>query len=655
MRNKTGKYHRNSRQSLERRIGWRISCGLAFAFCVAAASAWAAEEYTLTQGGWALELSPDGCVVRCMDAAGRDLATDLDALRVGVGAAPDEGVWHAADSPLAACAKPNRVENRGDTVVFEYDLTTICPLLVHYEVSFVSVGTLPCIRRTVTLKPVVPPLNQDVALSVGIPIAIKGAAPRVFVPRQDGIGETIDLNADMCWTWPLDGGGHAMVSPAQHLAIPMLTVADNDESIRLTHIADPFFTTSFRLTPDGRNSCDCVYNGSAVALNGPVTRTFWTVIHAGPPEQAVDAWYATALADVPPGPAWLHDVAWQHYDYLSHGGRGWFADIDAVAQRAPAEDRPKIVFTLHGWYDMLGRYTFDIATGRLDDAWTAFPNAAAVKDKGFGTSESVSLTKAAMHERIRYAKDRGFRVALYFADGLTACEGAGLFDESKLIRWGGWVGPDTVGRPYMQNPAHPAVFDWYCAYLKALLTEYGQEIDALVWDETFMIRAGMTAPPSAPEPAYLCGAMMRLVRELTLLTTAARGDLAFLVSDCVGMTTDEKSFWTDVPPYAIMGHGCYQDSHSRPSVWPYGLFPNLRNVLWSCNWSAVTRFDYTAFGVEHYDTPVATSNGWLDDRGFAALTEVQREAVLDLFNKRKMHPQTLRWLDGPAPVFTGLK
>ena len=261
------------------------------------------------------------------------------------------------------------------------------------------------------------------------------------------------------------------------------------------------------------------------------------------------------------------------------------------------------------------------------------------------------MSKAEMHRRIGYAKDRGFRVVLYYADGLTACEGAGPPANDQLLSWGGWQGPDTVGKPYTQNPAHPAVYKWYVDYLKALLAEYGHEIDGFVWDETFMIRAGTIAPAQSPRPAYLAPIFMQLTRELTQVTTAYGKDLAFLASDCQGVPMDEKTRWLDVPPYAIMAHGTYQDSHSDPSAWPYGIFANYRNTLWSCNWQAVTRFDFTQFGVEHYGTPVAVTNGWLDDKGLARLSDAERTAVMQLFKARKDKPQHLQWLSGPAPVF----
>lgn len=48
------------------------------------------------------------------------------------------------------------------------------------------------------------------------------------------------------------------------------------------------------------------------------------------------------------------------------------------------------------------------------------------------------------------------------------------------------------------------------------------------------------------------------------------------------------------------------------------------------------------FGVEHHQTPVATSNGWGDDKGIAPTTEAERDAVMSLFNKRKTQRQVQR-------------
>lgn len=610
-----------------------------------------AKPYELRQGDWTLTVSPEGRIQSVANKAGKELVPEHwnNGVQVILYA---ETLHPYSRIDGIFCMKPDKVEEFDNGVAFEYAGNSKAPARVRQEITFERVGEWPTIKRRVTIAPATPfPSGFDLHVAHSF---MPSAKPDWFVPGVDG--RVIEMGGfDRKWlSWVLTCP--AMKTPeSTTIALPVVSASDPASGLRLTHVADPMATVEFRLEKLPTGTAETLsfaspYHGKQVPLTEPFTRTFWTIIHDGPPERAMDAWYATALADVPAGPGWLHDVALHEYDYLSHGGRGWFEDIDAAEKFVAPADRGKVVFTLHGWYDMLGRYTYDAKSGKLDDEWTAFPNAPAVKDR-FPTSEPVKMSKAEMHRRIRYAKDRGFRVCLYFADGLTACEGAGVFAPDKLVSWGGWQGPDTVGKAYLQNPDHPDVYKWYLDYHRALLEEYGKEIDALVWDETFMFRAGSVAPPEAPRQAYLAPVFIRLVRDLTQATTCYNKDLAFLTSDCQGMTTDDTHRWLDVPPYAIMAHGTYQDSHSRPSVWPYAIFANYRNTVWSCNWQAVTHFDYTRFGVEHYGTPIAITNGWLDDKGIARLDDAQRAAVIELFKQRKDKPQRLSWLTGPAPVF----
>ena len=67
-----------------------------------------------------------------------------------------------------------------------------------------------------------------------------------------------------------------------------------------------------------------------------------------------------------------------------------------------------------------------------------------------------------MHRRIHYAKDKGFRVGIYYADGTNASDGVKeIYDPSKVLHWGGWEGPDTKGKTYAQNPLHPEVREFF--------------------------------------------------------------------------------------------------------------------------------------------------------------------------------------------------
>src|SRR5262249_31338647 len=83
---------------------------------------------------------------------------------------------------------------------------------------------------------------------------------------------------------------------------------------------------------------------------------------------------ALAAPVIPVGPAWLHDIALQDYDYLSKNGQGWFADVAAAAELISPSQRHRALFCLHGWYDRIGRYCFDPLTRRLDESWVAFPH-----------------------------------------------------------------------------------------------------------------------------------------------------------------------------------------------------------------------------------------------------------------------------------------
>ncbi|MCX6622576.1 MAG: hypothetical protein NTY38_16205 [Acidobacteria bacterium] len=320
----------------------------------------------------------------------------------------------------------------------------------------------------------------------------------------------------------------------------------------------------------------------------------------------------------------------------------------------PPLDRKKVLLALHGWYDYCGRYAYDSKTGRLDRTWTAFPSALDPDfrgrfDKPMGTNpyqwskenvfalRPIPMSIESMHERIRYAKKRGFRVALYFADGLNSCDGIPGFDPAKVLRWGGWTGPETKGKSYAMNPLHPEVPAFFKGSLRALLAEYGNEVDAFVWDETFYIQGDDLG--TSQYPGYAARVMMQLVKDLTAMTGAHRSELAFLASDCIRASKRYQA------PYCLMAHGTYQDTACDPKGWPYQILPNYRNVLWSCNWAALKGLDRTRYGVETFDVPVAISNGYGEDKGVSEMTEDEWGVIQDLFKRRKERRMKIGWIE----------
>jgi hypothetical protein len=74
------------------------------------------------------------------------------------------------------------------------------------------------------------------------------------------------------------------------------------------------------------------------------------------------------------------------------------------------------------------------------------------------------------------------------------------------------------------------------------------------------------------------------------------------------------------------------------------LFSNWRNVLWSCNWSAISGLNNTRYGVETFGVPVAISNGWGDDLGPSEWKTEQRDQILTLFRQRLQQTERVRYL-----------
>ncbi len=67
--------------------------------------------------------------------------------------------------------------------------------------------------------------------------------------------------------------------------------------------------------------------------------------------RSVDAFFRLMLPDVPPGPAWLHQIAMVGYDYLSDGGTGWEKDVKELARLLAPEERRRVALCFHGWYE----------------------------------------------------------------------------------------------------------------------------------------------------------------------------------------------------------------------------------------------------------------------------------------------------------------
>ncbi len=261
------------------------------------------------------------------------------------------------------------------------------------------------------------------------------------------------------------------------------------------------------------------------------------------------------LPDVPPGPEWLHEIAMVGFDFLSDGGQGWEKDVHELARLLKPEERHRVALCFHGWYDTLGGYSFDAAKKEMKSEWVAM-----------GRTRKVHFTQDEMRRRLKLARDQGFRVLLYFNDGLLQDTGTPDYRPQwdmvnlKGDKRGGWTGPDTWGETFARNPTHPEVRQWYHNYLAALLRSFGPVVDGFVWDETFYVRTGTIT--LQPQPAYCDQAMLQLVKTLTAQVRAANPQKAFLTSDCIhaeGLAPLNDA----LPGYALVADGTYQRHRMR--------------------------------------------------------------------------------------------
>lgn len=485
-----------------------------------------------------------------------------------------------------------------------------------------------------------PPLRTDVEVvwPWSLRSTVKAAAPVGAVwPLFNGWARPTPLSAKNTRAEFRLG---SVLSGAETAQLSLPVVQLSGDKWRAALCADPLYGALFEAHAEEKGASGALrfrYAASQVPL-GDETRTFALNIAAETKEPqdafpaTLDSFFATMLPDVPPGPKWLHDVAMVSYDYLSDGGEGFERDAKALAAMLKPEERKRVVLVLHGTYDSLAGYSYDEKTGKMKEAWTAFPR-----------TRAVPFTQAEVKRRLKVARDLGFRVLMYYADGVLADSGQPEYQADRALKTAdgnfitGWQGPDTVGATHAQNPAHPDVRKFYQGYLDALIDTYGADVDGFVWDETFYIRTGMV---SQNPPAYADRAMVTLAKTLRERVKQKLGaEKVFLTSDCQGIFG-----WRDVPLTSIWADGTYQDTHFRPSVWGFGLFPNWRNTIWSCNWEPITHFDYTKWGVQKLGLPVAISNGWADDKGPHEWNAAQQEQFLALFRERLQGGERTRFL-----------
>jgi len=523
-----------------------------------------------------------------------------------------------------------------DEAVLEYELS-----LNHGDYNIAGTGTLKVSRSA---KPQEDVLVVRTACAFGKAVTadvetvcyfdVRGAAARQMeLPERNGYFKVYPLLPDVGAAGRFELG-NAAKGPAQCPTIGMpvmgLTFGDNDPLLALA--ADPYcgsYLQTETTTSGTRVAVRTTYTGSVVPVRSE-RRTLALEFHRNGTDGTLRNFYRT-IPEIEPGAPWTHGIHLVYYDYLSEKGEGWFKNLKVLADRIPAGNRRHVAVCMHGWYDYFQQYAYNHKDRKLFKEWTAFPGTFKVP---------MSLTE--MHRRLKFAKDLGFRVLLYFADGTNSDGGAPNFHQEYVLKdkagktFRGWKGPDSLGQPWMMDPSVPELRDWYRGYLKALLDEYAKDVDGFVWDETFYINPNFISYPQS-EPAHADRAMMSLVSELTQMVQSYHDrnpDLVFLASD-LGRTS-----------YALVANGTYQDSAMREQDWGPSMFANYRNCLWSCNWFPLRHAKENEIAAEKYGLPQGVSSGWGDKCGPVQMPPALLDDVLGRFTKNvESKRERLRYLN----------
>ena len=168
--------------------------------------------------------------------------------------------------------------------------------------------------------------------------------------------------------------------------------------------------------------------------------------------------------------------------------RAGLRNLRKLSRVIPEEYRKNVIVNLHGWYDYLGRYCYDVETKEMDDNWNAF--------------NSTSLQ--ASHDQGRHAQAHPFRKGSWFSRSSILCRRHKFrFGSSRNTDKNGkprmrkglpikcWMGPGVIAQTYAMDPSNQEVKQWFLDRMEVLLKEFGTQVDAFVWDETFQFGAGM--------------------------------------------------------------------------------------------------------------------------------------------------------------------
>jgi len=249
------------------------------------------------------------------------------------------------------------------------------------------------------------PVQCDVVVDYGFLVA-GVVASQVVVPQRDGHVTILPIRKAAREAHFFLGQGSTTAGTS--LALPAVGLKFDENALAIA--TDPYCGAAFRAKrqDDGNGTHLTItthYNGSLVPLVSE-RRKIALQFHSRGIDGTLRNFYHT-IPEIEPAPEWVHDIQLNYYDYISDLGEGWYKDVETLAKRIPKKHRGKVICCLHGYYDYLARYSYDHKTGKLVATWNSYDF----------NARKVPMSIAEVHKRIKFAKNRGFRVAYYFGDG----------------------------------------------------------------------------------------------------------------------------------------------------------------------------------------------------------------------------------------------
>ncbi|MDR1339495.1 MAG: hypothetical protein LBK58_05540 [Prevotellaceae bacterium] len=471
------------------------------------------------------------------------------------------------------------------------------------------------------------PVSSDLTVEFAVE-AQNATASQITLPEMRGKVKPygLDENGSKA-AYFLMGAGSA--GEGEKLALPAVNVHFGKSQLAVA--TDPYFGVNF-IARAKEVKLSYTYTASKVLLKSE-RRKFAFLFHDREVDGMLSNFYHT-VPDIKPGEAWMHEIHLNYFDYFSKNGEGWYINIAKLAELIPKEYRKHTIVTIHGWYDYIGRYSYNRETKKLAGEWKIVETDKCAPD---GNRREYTMTLADMHKRIRYAKDLGFRVAFYYGDGLGYDSGLPEFKQEWVVinekggRYTTWRPGCSIGQTYVANPSCPEVKQIFINVLRSQIEEFGREVDAFVWDETFYMPVGVVTK-AGDDYTYADREYMYLNAELTKLVQSWQKnnpDLVFLTSDCLGISAQMRIGDAHT---ALVSHGTYEDTRNDPDLWPVQMLNNYRNCLMSCLWTPVSLANRNKIAAE-YGIAQALSDGHGDFVGPVDMKPEMLTEVIDRFLK----------------------